>query len=214
MAPNEDSGNVKCRKCDQTLHRPSGIPHGNCTRCGDPEWDKEFDLGPRVSRLSPYYVIGEAQDGNRITTLDLLGIRQIEFRTSVQLCHRLKNTWREVKHDNMAKSGTELIVAFDLPEHGPNLELWMFYRVNRQLDPAARKCRRHSWGVMAGGRDFDLFAAAHLMACSCDTNCSVCSIAEDFTLARLKSRTGIDMTSQVKLRDAVRHEIDEESFFP
>jgi hypothetical protein len=214
MAHIGSSGNVRCKKCEQTLHRPPGAEHGVCSQCGDPEWEKEFDLGPRIARFNPYYVIGEAHDGSRITTLDLLGIRQIELRTSVQLCHRLKNTWREVKHDHNAKSGVELIVAFDLPEHEPNAGLWMFHRVKRQQDPAARKCRRHTWGVSAGARDHDLFAAAHLMPCSCGTNCAICSTAEEFALARIKSKTGIDMTAQEKLRGAVRREIDEEAFFP
>lgn len=214
MTPGPDAGNVKCKKCDQTLHRPTGSPKGVCDRCGDPEWDKEFDLGPRVARLNPYYVIGEAHDGNRITTLDLLGVRQVELRTSIQLCHRLKNTWREVKHDNMAKSGTELIIALDLPDHGPNAGLWMFHKVKRQLDPAARKCRLHSWGVNAGARDNDLFAAAHLMTCSCETNCAVCSASKEFSLARIKSKTGTSMTSLVNLREAVRHEIDEAAYLP
>ena len=112
----------------------------------------------------------------------------------------------------MAKGGTELIVAFDLPEHGPNAGLWMFHKVKRQQDPAARKCHLHTWGVSAGARDYDLFAAAHLMACSCGTNCAICSTAKEFSLARIKSKTGLDMTSWMKLRDTVRHEIDEEAF--
>ena len=214
MVPAEDSGNVKCKKCDQILHRPAGVPKGACSQCGDPEWDKEFDLGPRVGRLTPYYVIGESNDGSRITTLDLLGIRQIETRTSVQLSHRLKNSWRQYKHDNLAKSGSELVLSFDLPDHGPNAGMWMFYKVKRQTDPTARKCRRHAWAVMAGGRDYDLFAAAHLMPCGCVPTCAVCSTAAEFSLARIKAKAGLDMTAQVKLRDAVLHEIGEEAFLP
>jgi hypothetical protein len=109
MVAADSTHNANCKKCDQTLHRPPGSLRGTCTRCGDPEWDKAFDLSPRISRLAPYYVIGEAQDGNRVTILDLLGIRQSETRTNVQLCHRLKGTWRKLKQDNLAKSGTELI---------------------------------------------------------------------------------------------------------
>jgi hypothetical protein len=214
MASGTYSGNVRCKKSYQTLHRPTDAAHGSCSQCGDPECEKEFDLGPRVARLNPYYVIGESHDGNRITTLDLLGVRQIELRTSVHLSHRLKNTWREIKHDYSAKSGTDLIVAFDLPEHGSNAGLWMFYKVKRQRDPMARTCRRHAWGVNAGARDYYLFAAAHLLPCSCSTNCAICSVAEEFSLARIRSTVGIDMTSQMKLRDAVRHNIDGEAHIP
>jgi hypothetical protein len=208
------SGNVKCKKCGQNLHRPLGAASEPCTQCGDPEWDEEFDLAPRVGRTVAYYVIGEAQDGNRIVTLDLLGVRQFETRTSVQLCHRLKDSWRKFKQDNSAKSGAELIVSFELPEHGPNAGLWMFHRVKRQLDPAARKCRRHSWALQAGARDYDLFAAAHLYPCSCATNCAMCNTAREFSLARIKLGAGVDITTLVKLRDTVTDEIAEEAYLP
>lgn len=182
--------------------------------CGDADWDREFDLSLVVAQKTPYYVIGEAEDGSRITTLDLLGVRQVELRTSVRLCDRLKRSWRKIKNDRLAQDGPELVVSFELPENGPNSGAWMFYRTKRQMDPAARKCKRHLWAVPAGALDRNLFAAAHLMPCSCKPECAVCKVAETFSLARVASRTGIDMTQHVALRDAVSSEMDEDAYFP
>jgi hypothetical protein len=173
-----------------------------CPQCGDPDWDKEFEM-PGVSPKREYYVIGDWQDAARVQHLDLWGVQNIGDKPSAMIPHRLKDTWRKLKMDNLAKSGTELIVVLDKPKTGPNAGKWVFNAVKRQRDPAARACQVHTWGLFAGLTDYDWNRPVHVMyTCTCEKKCALCSVAIRFAEEKNKPNWSvIGMTLITQLRD-------------
>jgi hypothetical protein len=185
-----------CLKCNAGWRHGKIPPGGTCPVCGQPEWDKEYDLSSFLGAGNDYYVAGERIGENGLLMdldLRLSSNRSSTFRAP--LCHRLKSYYRHAKGDLRVDDGRELMVSFDGVAGHPDRRWSM--KVRRQHDWEARRlvtdrCRRHQWAVSVylGGTNPNFPADREHCGCPTSSACEVCVVAAKF--AEDRRRPGSD----------------------
>ena len=124
-----------CLRCDKQWEPGPDRARDPCPQCGEPNWDKEVDLGPYLMPLQAYRITNERMDQAMVLTLELQAV-DVRHSTHAVLSHRLKTTYRHQKGDLSVKDGKELIITLENPNAGPNKGLWVITDLHRAPPPA------------------------------------------------------------------------------
>lgn len=190
--------NGKCLKCDKGWTRSPDGPMEPCPRCGDLEWDREYELQNHLGARNDYYVTGERiSENGLLMTLELSGSWNRDVTAQAPLCHRLKSYYRHAKNDLGSKDGQGLMVSFDRLPGDPDGRWGM--RIRQQEPWEARRlitdrCRRHRWAIGVYLSSTGINNSADREHCSCPSEppCEVCVVAAMF--AEDRRRPGSDGT--------------------